>query len=63
MTISRTTRQSFVIALDFLTNLVNTLTAKLERMSFESMTTPSVESFFNKRMRADNDMPTVLQYV
>lgn len=66
MTISRTTRQPFVIALESLTNVVNTLTEigkedLLDSIDFESLTTLSVESFF-KGMRADHDMPTVLQY-
>ena len=66
MTISRTTRQSFVIALESITNVVNTFSEigkedLLNLIDFESLTTLAVESFF-KGMRADHDMPTVLQY-
>ena len=66
MTISRTTRQFFVIALESITNVVNTFSEigkedLLNLIDFESLTTLAVESFF-KGMRADHDMPTVLQY-
>ena len=66
MTISRTTRQSFVIALESITNVVNTFSEigkedLLNLIDFESLPTLAVESFF-KGMRADHDMPTVLQH-
>ena len=51
MTISRTTRQSFVIALESLASLVNTIREigmeyLLDGIQFESLTTLAVESFF-----------------
>ena len=66
MTVPRTTRQSFRIALDSLTSLVNIMTEigqdhLLNDICFESMTTLGVECFF-KGMRADHDMPTVTGY-
>ncbi|XP_048584560.1 uncharacterized protein LOC125567864 [Nematostella vectensis] len=66
MTIPRCTRQSFQIALDSLTSLANTLTEigeerVLEEIRFASLTTLSVECFF-KAMRADHDMPTMVEY-
>ena len=69
MTIPRCTRQSFLIELESLTSLTNTLTEIghshfLDRICFESMTTLGVESvlFQIKGMRADHDMPTVAKY-
>ena len=69
MTIPRCTRQSFLVALESLTSLTNTLTEighshSLDRICFESMTTLGVESvlFQIKGMRADRDMPTVAKY-
>ena len=66
MTIPRCTRQSFLIVLESLTSLTNTLTEighshLLDRICFESMTTLGVECYF-KGMRADHDMPTVANY-
>ncbi|XP_048578209.1 uncharacterized protein LOC125559931 [Nematostella vectensis] len=66
MTIPRCTRQSFQIALDSLTSLANTLTEigeerVLEEIRFASLTTLSVECIF-KAMRADYDMPTMVEY-
>ena len=60
LTVPRATRQSFLIVLESLTSLANTLTEighghLLDRICFESMTTLSVECFF-KGMR-DHDMP------
>ena len=65
-TIPRATRQSFLIVLESLTSLANTLTEighelLLYRIFFESMTILIVEWFF-KGMRADHDMPTVANY-
>ena len=67
MTILRCTRQSFLIVLEWLTSLTNTLTEighghLLDRIFFESMTTLDVECYF-KGMRADHDLPTVAHYV
>ena len=64
--IPRATRQSFLIVLESLTSLANTLTEighehLLYRIFFESMTILIVEWFF-KGMRADHDMPTVANY-
>ena len=64
--ISRTTRQSLVIAPESLTSLFNTIREigmenLLDGIQFESLTTLAVESFF-KGMRSDHDMPRVLQY-
>ncbi|CAH3132554.1 unnamed protein product [Porites lobata] len=66
MTIPRCTRQSFLIVLESLTSLTNTLTEighshLLDRICFESMTTLGVECYL-KGMRADHDMPTVANY-
>ena len=66
MTIPRCTRQSFIIVLESLTSITNTLTEighghLLDRICFESMTTLGVECYF-KGMRADHDMPTVGNY-
>ena len=66
LTIPRATRPSFLIVLESLTSLANTLTEIghehiLDRICFESMTTLSVECFF-KGMRADHDMPTMDNY-
>ena len=66
MTIPRCTQQSFLIVLESLTSLTNTLTEVghshlLDRICFESMTTLVVECFF-KGMQADHDMPTVANY-
>ncbi|XP_044168345.1 uncharacterized protein LOC122952543 [Acropora millepora] len=66
LAIPRATRQSFVIALESLTSLANTMTEigqehLLDKICFESLTTLSVECFF-KGMRADHDMPTVTIY-
>ena len=66
MALPRATRQSFVIALESLTILANTMTDNgqehlLDKICFESLTTLSVECFF-KWMRADQDMPTVTNY-
>ena len=59
--ISRTTRQSLVIAPESLTSLFNTIREigmenLLDGIQFESLTTLAVESFF-KGMRSDHDMP------
>ena len=67
MTIPRCTKQSFLIVLEWLTSLTNTLTEighghLLDRIFFESMTTLDVECYF-KGMRADHDLPTVAHYV
>ena len=64
--IPRATKQSFLIVLESLTSLANTLTEighelLLYRIFFESMTILIVEWFF-KGMRADHDMPTVANY-
>ena len=66
LTIPGATRQSFLIVLESLTSLANTLTEighehLLDRICFESVTTLSVKCFF-KGMRADHDMPTVANY-
>ena len=66
LTIPRATRQSFLIVLESLTSLTNTMTETghehlLDRICFESKTTLSVECFF-KGMRADHDMPTAANY-
>ena len=66
LTIPQITRQSFLIVLESLTSLANTLTEighvhLLYRIFFESMTTLSVECFF-KGIRVDHDMPTVANY-
>ncbi|PFX11911.1 hypothetical protein AWC38_SpisGene24212 [Stylophora pistillata] len=66
MTIPRCTRQSFLIVLESLTSLTNTLTEigyshLLDRICFESMTTLGVERYF-KGMQADQDMPTGAKY-
>ena len=66
MTIPRCTRQSFLLVLESLTSITNTLTEighshLLDRICFESMTTLGVECYF-KGMRADHDMPTVANY-
>ena len=66
LAIPRATIQSFVIALESLTSLANTMKKigqehLLDKICFESLTTLSVECFF-KGMRADHDMPTVTNY-
>ena len=66
MTIPRCTRQPFLIVLESLTSLTNTLTEighshLLDRIYFESMTTLGVECYF-KGMRAAHDMLTVTNY-
>ena len=66
MTIPRCTRQPFLIVLESLTSLTNTLTEighshLLDMICFESMTTLGVECYF-KGIRADHDMPTVTNY-
>ena len=66
MTIPLCTRQSFLIVLESVTSLTNTLTEiehshLLDRICFESMTTLGVECYF-KGMRADHDMPTLANY-
>ena len=66
LTILRATWQSFVIALESLTSLANTMTENgldhfLDKICFEILTTLSVECFF-KGMRADRDMPTVTNF-
>ncbi|CAH3162732.1 unnamed protein product [Porites lobata] len=63
MTIPRCTRQSFLIVLESLTSLTNTLAEighshLLDRICFESMTTLGVECY-SKGMRADHDMSTI----
>ena len=64
--VSRTTRQSFTVCLDALTKLSNVLTeigkeSLLSMIVFNSLTILSVEGFFSG-MRADRDMPTVVEY-
>lgn len=66
MTIPRTTRRSFVIALESLTRLANTLTEirhdhLLNKICLERMTTLNIACFL-EGMRADYDMPTVANY-
>ena len=66
MTIPQWIQQSFLIVLQSLTSLANTLTEiehshLLDRICLESMTTLVVECYF-KEIRADHDMPTVANY-
>ena len=67
MTIPRCTKQSFLIVLEWLTSLTNTLAEirhghLLDRIFFESMTTLDVQCYF-KGMQADHDLPRVAHYV
>ena len=67
MTIARCTRQSFLIVLESLTSLTNTLTEighgqLLDRIVSESMTALGLECYF-KGIRTDHDLPTVAHYV
>ena len=67
MTIARCIRQSFLIVLESLTSLTNTLTEighgqLLDRIVSESMTALGLECYF-KGIRTDHDLPTVAHYV
>ena len=67
MTIPRCTRQSFLVVLESLTSLTNTLTQighghLLDRIFFESMTTLGVNYYF-KGIRGDHALPTVAHYI